>query len=298
MLLRLISGAEETDFVLLKVTTDTPVTDILQAFLGDNQPFTLISLEGEGALAKYQERNISGEEVSLHDILGWQSGNPPQPLAATVLSKLEKKKEQSKVVVLDCLTELLVLKPEQEVAQLLAKLQKQLGAGVQKSKLVAVLHTDCLEEELAAAVEHSATSVLKVENCLNGEERLVSVRHRKPGGRQVTSKELVSKGKQGGIKVRQYCEKQEKVAVEEEEGVEESINKLTTFNLNTRKESEQEAKSALVLPFYTDEQKRVAGIGEHQGQVNIPGEKKGAIYYEPDSGDDWDDDDPDDDLDF
>ena len=68
---------------------------------------------------------------------------------------------------------------------------------------------------------------------------------------QVTSKELVSRGKQGGIKVRQYCEKQEKEIVEEEE-VEESINKLTTFNLNTRKESEQEAKSALVknlLPF-------------------------------------------------
>ena len=66
---------------------------------------------------------------------------------------------------------------------------------------------------------------------------------------QVTSKELVSRGKEGGIKVRQYCEKQEKEIVEEEE-VEESINKLTTFNLNTRKESEQEAKSALVkTPF-------------------------------------------------
>ena len=63
---------------------------------------------------------------------------------------------------------------------------------------------------------------------------------------QVTSKELVSRGNQGGIKVRQYCEKKEKEIVEEEEGVEESINKLTTFNLNTRKESEQEAKSALV----------------------------------------------------
>ena len=48
--------------------------------------------------------------------------------------------------------------------------------------------------------------------------------------------------------MRQYCEKQEKEIVEEE--VEESINKLTTFNLNTRKESEQEAKSALVkTPF-------------------------------------------------
>ena len=183
MLLRLVSGAEETDFVLIKTTTDTPVTDILQAFLGDNQHFTLITLEGEGAVSKYQERNASGEEVCLHDLLGWQSGSSPQSLAVSVLSKLETK-EQSKVVVLDCLTELLVLRPEQEVAQLLAKLQKHLS-GVQKSKLVSVLHTDCLEEELAAAVQHSATSVLKVENCSKGEERLVSVRHRKPGGRQV-----------------------------------------------------------------------------------------------------------------
>ena len=46
--------------------------------------------------------------------------------------------------------------------------------------------------------------------------------------------------------MRQYSENKEKEIVEEEEGVEESINKLTTFNLNTRKESEQEAKSALV----------------------------------------------------
>ena len=55
----------------------------------------------------------------------------------------------------------------------------------------------------------------------------------------------MSRGKQGGIKVRQFCEKQVQEIVEEEE-VEESINKLTTFNLNTRKEAEQEAKSALV----------------------------------------------------
>ena len=44
--------------------------------------------------------------------------------------------------------------------------------------------------------------------------------------------------------MRQFCEKQVQEIVEEE--VEESINKLTTFNLNTRKEAEQEAKSALV----------------------------------------------------
>ena len=48
--------------------------------------------------------------------------------------------------------------------------------------------------------------------------------------------------------MRHYCEKQEKEIVEEE--VEESISKLTTFNLNTRKESEQEAKSALVRTLF------------------------------------------------
>ena len=252
MLLRLVSGAEETDFVLLNTTTDTPVDDIITTLLGD-QPFTLITLEGEGASSRYlgKDQDTAGDEVCLSDLLGWDSGRSTQSLASSVLSKLGKR--DNKVVLLDCLTELLVLKPEQEVAQLLAKVQKFL-APLQKSKLVAVLHEDCLEKDLVAAVEHSATSVLKVENTLKGEDRLVVLRHRKPGGRQVTSKELVSRGREGGIRVRPYCEKPDKQEVEEEEDVEESINKLATFNLNTRKESEQEAKSALVkqkfvIPF-------------------------------------------------
>ena len=34
------------------------------------------------------------------------------------------------------------------------------------------------------------------------------------------------------------------------------------------------------------------------GEVKISGEETSKIYYEPDSGDDWDDEDPDDDLDI
>ena len=58
----------------------------------------------------------------------------------------------------------------------------------------------------------------------------------------------------------------------------------------------KEAKEKLVLPFYTDEQKQ--SVVTAAGEVKIQGEVPGKIYYEPDSGDDWDDDDPDDDLDF
>ena len=53
----------------------------------------------------------------------------------------------------------------------------------------------------------------------------------------------------------------------------------------------------LVLPFYKEPQK----IGEVKIQntgSGSQGESDGKIYYEPDSGDDWDDEDPDDDLDF
>ena len=122
----------------------------------------------------------------------------------------------------------------------------------------------------------------------------VRITHKKPGGKVVTSKEVV-KGAGQGIRVQPYKEEDRSKVLEEE--VDESIGNLTTFSLSTSQEAELKAKEGLVLPFYTEEQKRVVGLQE-QGQVVIQGEKKGAIYYEPDSGDDWDDDDPDDDLDF
>ena len=52
------------------------------------------------------------------------------------------------------------------------------------------------------------------------------------------------------------------------------------------------------MPFYKDTQ--IAGQVRIQGQAetNKETETVGKIYYEPDSGDDWDDEDPDDDLDF
>lgn len=78
--------------------------------------------------------------------------------------------------------------------------------------------------------------------------------------------------------------------------MEAAVHKLTTFNLGMKKE-EEKAKSELVLPYLTEEQK--------SGQVRIQPNRKTAressstvssIYYDPDSGDDWDEEDPDEDL--
>ena len=187
-------------------------------------------------------------------------------------------------VLLECLTEVFALLPEQEAARLVARVRRVTGAT---RRLVAVLHTDCLPAELVAAVAHSATTTVTTEP--RPPATLVTVRHRKPGGRLVTSRELLT-SVEGRPRVVPYT--QEKEQVVEEEDVEATIGQLTTFSLNTRKEAEQEAREALVLPFYKEEQRGEVRLQGAQGAA------QGAIYYEPDSGDDWDDEDPDDDLDF
>lgn len=54
--------------------------------------------------------------------------------------------------------------------------------------------------------------------------------------------------------------------------------KLTTFKLSLE-DNEKETRSQVVLPYLKTTQA-----------------PKGAIFYEPDNNDDWDDEDPDDDL--
>lgn len=83
-----------------------------------------------------------------------------------------------------------------------------------------------------------------------------------------------------------------------------SLDELSTFNLKLS-ENEKEARARLVLPFWK--------TGTESGQVEspepavrivpkpdskAPSSKSTHIYYEPDEVDDWDEEDPDDDLDF
>jgi hypothetical protein len=282
MLLRLLSGAEETDFVLVLATVGLPLDDLLLSLLA-GRAASLLTLDPSGVASRRWETAggaTSLAAIQLEDVLGWE-GEPAR--LDRVPELLEPGRRH---VLLDGLTELLVLTPEPGVARLVAGLR---AAG----RLVAALHTDCLPEEVVAAVEHQATTVLTVEEA-SGREQLVTIRHRKPGGRAVRSQELVTVGPDGRLAARPFTE--QKAPVEEEEDVEAAVKGLTTFSLSTSREAEQAAREKLVLPFYTEEQRRGGG----EGEVRIQGEaeRKGAIYYEPDSGDDWDDDDPDDDLDF
>ena len=118
------------------------------------------------------------------------------------------------------------------------------------------------------------------------------IQHQKYIFIEVLNEEILKFESDWSIKISPFEDTTVKKIIEEEE----LIDNLTTFNLETTKDTEKKAKDNLVLPFYKDTQ--IAGQVKIQGQVESKSETQGKIYYEPDSGDDWDDEDPDDDLDF
>eukprot|EP00090_Calanus_glacialis_P005351 TRINITY_DN14158_c0_g1_i1.p1 TRINITY_DN14158_c0_g1~~TRINITY_DN14158_c0_g1_i1.p1 ORF type:complete len:290 (+),score=111.27 TRINITY_DN14158_c0_g1_i1:56-925(+) len=289
MLSRLISGGEESDFILLTCPSSSSPADILKQFLKTCSAGSVLVSTGPNQILPAGD-NFS-KVIELKDFLGWNSGIPLK-FPDCVLKEVDPGKE---AIVIDSLTDLLVFQKPTAVANLIRKLKQK---SSNKAKLFAVLHKECLDDNIAEAVEQLATTTIVMEKLDETEAypQMCRISHRKLGGKLVTSKEVIKLDVLGNIKIEPFTENKVKSKYIEEDDADEAIDKLTTFNIGTSKNKEKEAKEKLVLPFYTDEQKQ--SVVTAAGEVKIQGEVPGKIYYEPDSGDDWDDDDPDDDLDF
>jgi len=170
-----------------------------------------------------------------------------------------------------------------EVARLIKFLE------VACKRVYCVIHEDCVDQEVYQSISKLCSTHIDIHHLpTKKDNKVCSIVHRKPSGKIVRSKEVFTI-KAGNIDIQTY---QENKVVEEE--TEDITDTLTTFKIGTKK-SEEEVKNNLVLPFYTDHQK-----SNFQGEVKLHQSEteSNRIYYEPDSGDDWDDEDPDDDLDL
>jgi len=283
MLSRILSGGEETDCVLFLVDPDSSSSEVLDLFIksASDASKVLVSTGPNQILPDSDFRKV----VRISDFLGWQSG-VSQMFPDCILDEVDPGKD---VIVIDNLTHILLFHKASAVANLIKKLRLKASS---KAKLLMLYYRDCVDDNIEEAVKQLVTTFITVSNLDSTEAfpKLCKIRHRKPGGKLVTSKDVVKLDPMGKTKIEAFKEAVKSKAAEEDD-VDEAIDKLTTFNIGTTKHKEKEAKEGLVLPFYKDEQKNV-------GEVKIQGEPSGKIYYEPDSGDDWDDDDPDDDLDF
>ena len=289
MLSRLASGAEESSSILIVISSsrDTlaarSLVSLLLSRAGDN---IVLVKTGPSAPEGFDKTNFS-QVIDLSDSLGWVSGSQ-LILPSCVLSETSPS-DQS--VVIDSLTDLLVFFKHSEVTNLVRKFRQTAG---KQSKLVAVIHQTCLSESALDDLRKFFNTVLEISD-LPGKkvaEKICAISHLKPGGKLICSKEILKFDSDWSFKSSPFEETSVKKIIEEEE----LIDNLTTFNLETTKATEKKAKDNLVLPFYKDTQ--IAGQVKIQGQVESKSDTEGKIYYEPDSGDDWDDEDPDDDLDF
>jgi len=287
MLTRLVAGGEQTNSVLLSVSSQDRLLarDIINLFLKSPQLSTVHTvLLTTGPSSVLGDLSVS-QSLDLSDVLGWVSEGPPLAFPELVASSVDSSTQN---VVIDNLTDLLIFFKHATVTQFIRKLRQNSG---KKTKIFFVVHSDCIAAEILEDIGKFVTTSIKIVDIKS--EKLCKIEHTKAGGRLVSTTEVISQDSDRNIKTLEYKESASGLVVDSEDDTDTVISSLTTFSLAT-KQTEKEVKDKLVLPFYKDSQTGA-------GQVKISGHSQQSgskIYYEPDSGDDWDDEDPDDDLDF
>jgi len=270
MLKRLLNGGEESSSIIFSPGENVSDVELLNLFLQSEKNIQVILTD-----------NLDGlRHNSVLKIFQTLDFNDTRPLKDIVT---DIGLPRSSCVVIKSLSGLLLHYSPTEVARLIKFLE------VACKRVYCVIHEDCVDVEVYQCISKLCSTYLNIQHLSTKKDtKLCSIIHRKPSGKIVRSKEVFTI-KAGHIDIETY---EENKVVEEE--AEDITDTLTTFKIGTNK-SEKEVKNNLVLPFYTDQQKSNFQAGEVKLHDSVADNR---IYYEPDSGDDWDDEDPDDDLDL
>ncbi|KAM3823921.1 elongator complex protein 5 [Vipera latastei] len=236
------------------------------------------------------------------DPLGWSGTGSGLTLgefsASELASRLAAASQGSATVVLDSLSWLLLRLPFPAVCQVLAQLPRRAkAAGLNVVRIVALVHGDLHPPAQHKVLETLARLAVTLQPGPgsgpggDGAPQTAVVLHRKRGGRILQKTQLFSvvpgfafkflgelplKGASGDDDV--------------EEGPEPAAADPTahlTFNLRLT-EAERQAREAVPLPYHFSEEKKSSLL-----QTSTEDAK---IYYQPDAADDFDEEDPDDDL--
>ncbi|XP_071946124.1 elongator complex protein 5-like isoform X2 [Antedon mediterranea] len=193
-------------------------------------------------------------------------------------------------VVVDSLSPVLLRKSPTYVFNGLHRLINTNDLGFEVCLVVCLVHKDVHDESALCALEHLASTILTVSSYMSimplneAPLGICNIVHKRRTGKVFKKKEGYSVDRDYRLITFPEETKQSVIKMEPPDQGDPTAN--LTFNLTLR-ESEKQARSEVVLP-YTLSAKRKAN------ELN-PG---GRIYYEPDEADDFDDEDPDDDLDI
>lgn len=235
----------------------------------------------------------------FEDPAGWMLGDsPPHSLTSNLSYKTDlfsyfkkfnaiQKIASNYAVIVDSLSLLLLYNSIGRVCRMLQNLQKySLYSGGQASQVICLLHVDVHEEIVVKSIEHLATTILHIQPVKTGvfNSMTTSITHKSTRGkinREVVncrlSYETLDITEEVIIGNSQPPEK-----IEYDDQIHQLASKLT-FSV-ALKDDEKKSRAQLVLPYEAV---------RHESLQS----SSGKIFYEPDAADDFDEEDPDDDLD-
>ncbi|XP_040887202.1 elongator complex protein 5 [Toxotes jaculatrix] len=167
------------------------------------------------------------------------------------------------------------------------KTLQQLKKGGAVRAIIGLLHADMHQRGTVGSVCHLATTVITVTPGTKGGEAVAKITKRSKSGKAMQDEEIFNIKEDLTVIVQS---KPSHTGPKQPEPEEQEMDPTANLTFNLRlSDTEREAKEKLALPFVFSKEKKTALL--HSG----PG--SGRILYEPDANDDYDQEDPDDDLD-
>ncbi|KAI3376408.1 hypothetical protein L3Q82_016888, partial [Scortum barcoo] len=167
------------------------------------------------------------------------------------------------------------------------KTLQQLRKGGAVRAIIGLLHADMHQRGTVGSLCHLASSVISVAPGMKADEAVAKITKRSKSGKVMQDEEIFCLKEDLTVIVQSKPSQHGPKQTDLEEQESDPTANLT-FNLRLS-DIEREAKEKLALPFVFSKEKKTALL--HSG----PG--SGRILYEPDANDDYDQEDPDDDLD-
>lgn len=294
MLSELLQGTDTGAVLIIQDSCSYSGQHLLKSFisaaLNKEEPVHVLGFDVSEEELKY---GLTAPTQRLHfhsaytDPLGWtnRSAFTVHQFCVEELTHLLKQTSHPKPVtlVIDSLSWILRHVSPPAVCKTLQQLKK--GGAVRA--VIGLLHADMHQRGTVGSVCHLATSVITVAPGTKGDEAVAKITKRSKSGKVTQDEEIFSiKGDFSVTVLSKTSHAGHRQTEPEEQQTDPTAN--LTFNIRLS-DTEREAKEKLALPFVFSKEKKTALLQSGPGS--------GRILYEPDANDDYDQEDPDDDLD-
>uniref|UniRef100_A0A1B6HZ91 Elongator complex protein 5 n=1 Tax=Homalodisca liturata TaxID=320908 RepID=A0A1B6HZ91_9HEMI len=289
-LMQLLDGSISSEFILIHDSKEAKGGLLINEFVKQNVRLQnnvhLLSLEKNPVIFKNVSKASNFKHHCFSDYNKWlyskrsdhSSEEHLNPI--DVLKDIQKnvKTESKTVIVIDSLSLLVLLYPDVSYKSIWNLVNQQVLPGRQQQQVICLIHTDVLPggKKTLKMFELLATTNLIVFH--DKSKSIVTTSHRKASGRIIQTIEEFSTDSATGLISTKEIELSKASKIRNENDNIANIDNDVTFKLGLEDE-EKRARSELVLPYL---------------KTAKPG--SGEIVYEPDANDDWDEEDPDDDL--